>query len=90
MISTMMDVPLSLNHLLDRAGSVFPGGQIVSRLPDKSLRRHSFAEYYRRTRALGAALQTAGPAARASAWPRCAGTTMRTWRPTSASRRPVA
>jgi len=60
MISTMMDVPLSLNHLLDRAGSVFPGGQIVSRLPDKSLRRHSFAQYHRRTRALGSALQQLG------------------------------
>ena len=60
MISTMMDVPLSLNHLLDRAGSVFPGGQIVSRLPDKSLRRHSFAQYHRRTRALGLALQQLG------------------------------
>ncbi|MGL6109169.1 MAG: long-chain-fatty-acid--CoA ligase [Rubrivivax sp.] len=60
MISTMMDVPLSLNHLLDRAGTIFPGGQIVSRLPDKSLRRHSYAEYYRRTRALGSALQMLG------------------------------
>jgi fatty-acyl-CoA synthase len=60
MISTMMDVPLSLNHLLDRAGTIFPKGQIVSRLPDKSLRRHSYAEYYRRTRALGAALQKLG------------------------------
>jgi fatty-acyl-CoA synthase len=60
MIATMMDVPLSLNHLLDRAGTIFPGGQIVSRLPDKSLRRHSYAEYYRRTRALGSALQTLG------------------------------
>jgi fatty-acyl-CoA synthase len=60
MISTMMDVPLSLNHLLDRAGTIFPGGQIVSRLPDKSLRRHSYSQYYRRTRALGAALQSLG------------------------------
>ena len=60
MIATMMDVPLSLNHLLDRAGTIFPAGQIVSRLPDKSLRRHSYAEYYRRTRALGSALQTLG------------------------------
>ncbi len=60
MITTMMDVPLSLNHLLDRAGTIFPGGQIVSRLPDKSLRRHSYAQYHRRTRALGSALQTLG------------------------------
>jgi len=56
----MMDVPLSLNHLLDRAGTIFGGNSIVSRLPDKSLRRHSYAQYHRRTRALGAALQALG------------------------------
>ncbi len=60
MRSTMMDVPLSLNHLLERAGSLFGGNEIVSRLPDKSLRRHSYAEYYRRTRALAAALKRLG------------------------------
>jgi fatty-acyl-CoA synthase len=56
MRSTMMDRRLSLNDLLDRAGTYFHGNQIVSRLPDKSLRRHSYGEYHRRTRALGAAL----------------------------------
>ena len=60
MRSTMMNVPLSLNHLLERAGRLFSGNEIVSRLPDKSLRRHSFGEYYRRTRALAAALKKAG------------------------------
>jgi len=60
MRSTMMDVPLSLNHLLDRAGELFGGNEIVSRLPDKSLRRHSYAEYRRRTRALASALQRLG------------------------------
>jgi fatty-acyl-CoA synthase len=58
--STMMDVKLSLNHLLERAGTLFPTPEIVSRLPDKSLRRHSYAEYHRRTRALGSALQALG------------------------------
>jgi fatty-acyl-CoA synthase len=60
MHSTMMDVPLSLNHLLERAGRLFAGNEIVSRLPDKSLRRHSFGEYYRRTRSLAAALTKLG------------------------------
>ena len=32
MQSTMMDVPLSLNHFLDRAGTLFRHQQIVSRL----------------------------------------------------------
>jgi fatty-acyl-CoA synthase len=60
MRSTMMDVPLSLNHLLDRAGELFGGNEIVSRMPDKSLRRHGYAEYRRRTRALASALQRLG------------------------------
>ena len=60
MQSTMMHTPLSLNHLLERAGRLFAGNEIVSRLPDKSLRRHSFGEYYRRTRALAAALRGLG------------------------------
>jgi len=60
MKSTMMNTPLSLNHLLERAGRLFHDNEIVSRLPDKSLRRHSYGEYYRRTRALAAALQGLG------------------------------
>src|SRR5919201_1345747 len=60
MQSTMMRVPLSLNHLLERAGALFPESEIVSRLPDKSLRRHRYADFYARARALGAALQRLG------------------------------
>ena len=60
MQSTMMRVPLSLNHVLERAGTLFPESQIVSRLPDKSLRRHTYADFYRRTRALAAALKRLG------------------------------
>jgi fatty-acyl-CoA synthase len=60
MKSTMMHVPLSLNHLLERAGTLFPTNELVSRRPDKSLVRHSFGTYYRRTRSLAAALQQLG------------------------------
>ncbi len=60
MRSTMMQVPLTLNHLLERAGTLFPESEIVSRLPDKSLRRHTYAEYYVRTRRFAAALQALG------------------------------
>ena len=60
MIATMMDVPLSLNHLLERAGTIFARNTIVSRLPDKSLVRHCYGEYHRRTRALASALQQLG------------------------------
>jgi fatty-acyl-CoA synthase len=60
MKSTMMGTGLSLNHLLDRAGQLFHRNEIVSRLPDKSLQRHSYGDFHRRTRALGAALQQLG------------------------------
>jgi len=60
MQTTMMDVPLSLNHFLERAGKLFPRTEIVSRLPDKSLRRGTFGEFYRRSRALAAALLRLG------------------------------
>jgi len=60
MRSTMMDVPLSLNHLLERAGTLWKGNEVVSRLPDKSLRRHTYADIHRRTRALASALQRLG------------------------------
>ena len=58
--STMMQVPLSLNHLLERAGHLFASNEIVSRLPDKSLRRHSYGDFYARTRKLGQALLDLG------------------------------
>ena len=60
MRSTMMRDGLSLNDLLERAGRLHGESQIVSRLPDKSLKRHTFAEYYRRTRRLASALLAAG------------------------------
>jgi fatty-acyl-CoA synthase len=60
MQSTMMSTPLSLNHLLERAGHLFHRNEIVSRLPDKSLRRHTYGEFHRRTRSLAAALQKLG------------------------------
>ncbi len=60
MKSTMMSTPLSLNSFLERAGQLFGSSEIVSRLPDKSLRKHSYTEFYRRTRALASALQKLG------------------------------
>jgi len=60
MQSTMMAATLSLNSLLERAGRYFGGNQIVSRRPDKSLVRHSYAEYHERTRRLAAALRALG------------------------------
>ena len=58
--STMMQMPLSLNHLLERAGTLFASNEIVSRLPDKSLVRHSYGAFYQRTRQLAQALRLDG------------------------------
>src|SRR5262245_18572362 len=60
MHATMMDVPLSLNDVLERARTIFARSEIVSRLPDKSLRTHSYAQYAERTRALAAGLRKLG------------------------------
>ena len=60
MQSTMMDFPLTLTHLLKRAGQLFGGSEIVSRLPDRSLHRHSYRDFQRRALALGGALQALG------------------------------
>jgi fatty-acyl-CoA synthase len=58
--STMMKVDLSINHFLDRAGTLFPTNEIVSRLPDKSLVKHTYAQFYSRTRSLAQGLKDLG------------------------------
>jgi len=60
MRGTMMAYPLTLVHLLERAGKLFSQVEIVSRLPDCSLRRSTYGDFYRRARALAEALQGAG------------------------------
>lgn len=60
MQSTMMEFPLTLVHLLERAGKLFPKSEIVSRMPDKSLHHQTYADFYRRSKALAQALQQAG------------------------------
>ncbi len=60
MQSTMMDFPLTLAPILERAGKLFGASEIVSRLPDKSLHRHHYRDFHRRAIALGGALQAAG------------------------------
>ena len=60
MKSTMMDFPLTLDHVLERAGRLFAQSEIVSRLPDRSLHRYTCADFHRRTRALAGGLQKMG------------------------------
>ncbi len=60
MRGTMMDFPLTLTHVLERAGKLYGDSQIVTRLPDKSLHRHTYRDFYRRARSLAGALQGLG------------------------------
>ncbi len=60
MQSTMMNYPLTLAPILERAGTLFGASEIVSRLPDKSLHRYRYRDFHRRALALGGALQAAG------------------------------
>jgi fatty-acyl-CoA synthase len=60
MQGTMMSYPLTLIHLLERAGKVFPEVEVLSRLPDRSLHGYTYADFYHRARALAGALQNAG------------------------------
>ena len=55
----MMDVPLTISSLLERAARLFPDRQVVSRTAG-GLQRESYAEVHRRTRRLGYALRTLG------------------------------
>lgn len=56
----MMDFPLTLPTILERAGKLFGAVEIVSRRPDRSLHRCTYGELYRRARALAEALTKAG------------------------------
>ncbi|HEX4546052.1 MAG TPA: long-chain fatty acid--CoA ligase [Candidatus Acidoferrum sp.] len=60
MRGTMMDFPLTLPTILERAGNIFPRVEIVSRKPDKSITRTCYGEFYRRSRRLADALTKLG------------------------------
>ena len=60
MRGTMMDFPLTLPTILERAGKIFGKVEIVSRQPDKSFVRSTYADFYRRARRLARALELAG------------------------------
>jgi len=59
-LGTMMEYPLTLDHLLVRAERMFPAVPVVSRLPDRSLHRTTYAQVAARARALAEALARAG------------------------------
>ena len=60
MDSSMMDFPLTLAHLFDRAGRYFPRTELVSRRPDKSIHRSTWGAFHARAQKLANALQRLG------------------------------
>jgi fatty-acyl-CoA synthase len=60
MLATMMQFPLTLTPILERAARFFGAAEVVSRLPDGSIARSDYASIWRRARALAGALAAAG------------------------------
>lgn len=60
MRATMMDVPLTLDQILERAGTVCSSVEVVTRRPDKSIHRYTYGDMYKRARQLAEALQKLG------------------------------
>jgi fatty-acyl-CoA synthase len=60
MHATMMNYPLTTNHLIARAARLFADVEIVSQAPDRSLVRHTYADLNARSRALAKGLLDAG------------------------------
>ena len=56
----MMNFPLTLTHIIERARTFFPKQEIVSALPDKSACRVTYAEYTARVAKLAQALTKLG------------------------------
>ena len=52
MQGTMMHYPLTLSHSLERAAKYFSNAEIVSRRPDHTLHRYTYAGLHRRARSL--------------------------------------
>jgi fatty-acyl-CoA synthase len=60
MQGTMMQGGLTLPSFLKQADRLYPKVEVVSRLPDNSLHRSTYADLYRRARALASSLQEGG------------------------------
>jgi len=60
MRGTMMDFPLTLVAVLERAGKLFPNVEILSRRPDRSVVRTNYGMFYKRARRLASALTKLG------------------------------
>jgi fatty-acyl-CoA synthase len=60
MKSLTMQMPLTLHSLFERAGRLFPTRPIVWRQPDRTVARHTYADFHARTQQLANALTRLG------------------------------
>jgi fatty-acyl-CoA synthase len=60
MRGTMMDFPLTLQHIFERNAKLFSKIEIVSRKPDRSIVRSTYGDFTRRARQLASALTQLG------------------------------
>ena len=60
----MMDFQLTLPTILRRVEAYFGGKEVVTRLPDKSFHRYTYADMARRSKQLAVALEEPRPRAR--------------------------
>ncbi|MFQ5706970.1 MAG: AMP-binding protein, partial [bacterium] len=56
----MMDYPLTMDRILEHANRIFPKKQIITRLPDGTMHRYSYANLYKRVKRLANALGALG------------------------------
>lgn len=60
MRGSMMNFPLTVNHVFERAGRLFADREISSRRPDRTVQRYTYGDFCRRARRLASALQRIG------------------------------
>jgi fatty-acyl-CoA synthase len=53
----MMDYPLTLPHILERSAKIYPAKEIASRVPDGSIHRYTYFDFYRRVHCLAQVLR---------------------------------
>ncbi|RIK41580.1 MAG: long-chain fatty acid--CoA ligase [Chloroflexi bacterium] len=56
----MMDYQLTIDRIVEHANRMHPHKQISTKLPDGSMHRYSYADFYRRVKRLGNVLETLG------------------------------
>jgi fatty-acyl-CoA synthase len=60
MTGLMMDYPLTLTHILERAAKIYPRREIASRVHDGSMHRYTYLDFHRRAHRLAHVLDSLG------------------------------